>query len=489
MFIIKNNLLLKRLQLCQQIKTINRKLTNNTKNEILVKRLQSVCGDNNVSTNVSVREQHGKDEGFYPTIPPDVVVFVSNTQHVSDVHKICYEMNAPIIPYGSGTGLEGGVNAINGGVCIDLKNMNKVIEVNKEDFDCVVEAGIDWRSLNEYLRDTGLFFPIDPGASASIGGMAATCASGTNAVLYGTMKENILNLEVVLPNGDIINTSGRKCRSRKSSAGYDLTSLFIGSEGTLGTITHISLRLSAAPDCVAAVVCSFPDDKVAINSVIEILQSNISVARVEYLDDVSIKACRSYSKVSLQETPTLFLEFNGSNDDEVNQRIAMVRDIVVSNGGSNFNCSTDAEERKKLWKARHELYYAVKAMKPNSTAIITDVCVPISRLTEMIVRTKQLIASNEVTGPMFGHVGDGNFHTVIVFDPNDSQELARVKSTAYTMGEIALELGGTCTGEHGIGRGKVQLMRQQYDSVAIDLMKRLRATIDPKDLMNPQKLF
>ncbi|CAG2173591.1 unnamed protein product, partial [Oppiella nova] len=298
-----------------------------------------MSGESNVSIAQSVREQHGKDEGFYATIPPDVVVFATNTQHtippdvvvfatntqhVSRVHKLCYEHNVPIIPYGTGTGLEGGVNAIKGGVCghytgtgleggvnaieggvcIDLTQMNKVIEVNEHDFDCTVEAGIDWRSLNQYLRDTGLYFPIDPGASASIGGMTATSASGTNAVAFGTMKQNVLNLEVVLPDGRVMNTSGHKCRSRKSSAGYDLTSMFIGSEGTLGTITKICLKLSAVPECVASGVCSFPDDKSAIDSVIETLQSAIPVARVEYLDDVSIKACRAYSRVSLTESPT-----------------------------------------------------------------------------------------------------------------------------------------------------------------------------------------
>ncbi|XP_054163796.1 tetratricopeptide repeat protein 38-like [Oppia nitens] len=362
-------------------------------------------------------------------------------------------MNAPIIPYGSGTGLEGGVNAINGGVCIDLKNMNKVIEVNKEDFDCVVEAGIDWRSLNEYLRDTGLFFPIDPGASASIGGMAATCASGTNAVYFGTMKKNILNLEVVLPNGDIINTSGRKCRSRKSSAGYNLTSFFVGSEGTFGTITKICLKLSVNPICVSAGVCSFPDEKSAIHSVIEILQSGIPVARIEFMDSIGLQACRDYSKIDLPDSPTIFVELIGSTPNQVTQQSLIVENIVTSNGSTNFKSSTNSEERKKLWKARHEVHYAFKQINPNASAIITDVCVPISRLTQIILKTRQLLNQYRLTAPIVGHVGDGNFHTDIFFDPQNKDEVSRAKSAANYICDMALELSGTCTGEHGVGRG------------------------------------
>ncbi|CAG2172963.1 unnamed protein product, partial [Oppiella nova] len=411
----------------------------------------------------------------------------------------------------TGTGLEGGVNAIEGGVCIDLTQMNKVIEVNEHDFDCTVEAGINWRSLNQYLRDTGLYFPIDPGASASIGGMTATSASGTNAVAFGTMKQNVLNLEVVLPDGRVVNTSGHKCRSRKSSAGYDLTSMFIGSEGTLGTITKICLKLSAVPECVASGVCSFPDDKSAIDSVIETLQSAIPVARVEYLDDVSIKACRAYSRVPLTESPTLFLEFNGSTTEEMKHRSGgketvmesetrvsteemkhrseRVRQIVVSNGGSNFECSSDPEERKQLWKARHELYYALKSLAPTSTAITTDVCVPVSKLTQMIVKTKELLKREGVMGPLCGHVGDGNFHAMLFYDPNNSEESKRVHSVANDICEIALQLCGTCAGEHGIGREKIHLMYKQYDSVAIDVMNSLKLAFDPKNLMNPQKIF
>ena len=466
-----------------------RSLSNGAKTEHFLNKLKSISGESQVSTTLTVLEQHGKDEGFYPSIPPDIVVFPQNTQQVSEVHKLCYESGVPIVPFGTGTGLEGGVNAINGGVCIDLINMNKVIEVNREDFDCTVESGLDWRSLNEYLRDTGLYFPIDPGASASLGGMASTGASGTNAVAFGTMKQNVLNLEVVLPNGQVIHTSGRNCRSRKSSAGYDLTSLFVGSEGTLGTITRLCLKLSAVPNMVVLGVCSFPDDRSAIDSVIETLQWSIPVARVEYLDSTSIDACRSYSKVDLPHSPTLFIEFNGSTNEELNTRAEAVREIALSNGGSNFEYSSNPEERKRIWKARHELYYACKALKPNSTALITDVCVPISRLTEMILRTKQLIESEGVVGPMFGHVGDGNFHTILVFDKDSAEELAKVKGVAHSMGEIAIELCGTCTGEHGIGRGKVKLLAEQYDSSAIQLMKTLKSAFDPKNLMNPQKLF
>ncbi|CAG2121799.1 unnamed protein product, partial [Medioppia subpectinata] len=306
-----------------------------------------------------------------------------------------------------------------------------------------------------YLRDTGLHFPIDPGASASVGGMAATGASGTNAVAFGTMKQNVLNLEVVLPDGRVTHTSGQSCRSRKSSAGYDLTSLFVGSEGTLGTITELSLKLSAIPECVSSGVCTFPDDKSAIDSVIETLQSSIPVARVEYLDSVSISACRSYSKVTdLEVSPTLFLEFTGATDEEVERRADSVRQIVESNGGTNFRCSTDPTQRKQLWKARHELYYSCRSLIPDPLVIITDVCVPISRLTEMIVRAKALIAREGVLGPVFGHVGDGNFHSLLIVPRSDDQALARVKAVATEMAEIALELCGTCTGEHGIGRGK-----------------------------------
>lgn len=487
MFLIKNSF--KKVIKTNSVLCSIRHLSNSLKDDALVKGLQAIVGPTNVSTAEAVRHQHGKDEGPFPSIPPDIVVFAQNTGHVSAIHKLCYESDVPIIPFGTGTGLEGGVNAVNGGVCVDVSQMKSVVELNAQDFDCTVEAGIDWRTLNEYLRDTGLYFPVDPGASASIGGMASTCASGTNAVAFGTMKQNILNLEVVLPNGGVIHTSGKTCRSRKSSAGYDLTSLFVGSEGTLGTITKICLKLSAIPESVAFGVCSFPDDRSAIDSVIETLQSSINVARVEYVDSTSIDACHAYSKIDLPRQPTLFLEFNGNSSEELKQRADSVREIVLSNGGSNFECSSDPNQRKRIWKARHELYYACKALKPNSKAVITDVAVPISRLTEMILRTKQVIAAEEVVGPMFGHVGDGNFHAILVFDKDNKEEFIRVKRVANRMSEIAIELNGTCTGEHGIGRGKVQLLGDQFGADAIQLMKNLKLAIDPKNLMNPQKLF
>ena len=472
-----------------RISQTSRNVTTFTKSEHLINKLQSILGTNNVSTAQTIREQHGRDESPYPSLPPDIVVIARSNDDVRKIHSLCYESNVPIIPYGAGTGVEGGVCAINGGVCIDLSNMNKILEVNERDFDCTVEAGVDWRSLNDYLRDTGLYFPVDPGASATLGGMAATCASGTNAVAFGTMKQNVLNLEVVLPDGNLINTSGKRCRARKSSAGYDLTSLFVGSEGTLGTITKVCLKLSAIPNAVASGVCSFPDDRSAIVSVIESLQSSIPLARVEYMDSLSIQICRNYSKVDLPEKPTLFLEFIGSTVEQLNQRVEAVRQIAISNGGSHFECSSDPSDRKRLWKARHEMHFSCNTFKPNQRILGTDVCVPISRLTDMILQTKQLFAEEGLEIPIFGHVGDGNFHTNLFFDENDTKDLARVKKIAERIGELGLSLGGTCTGEHGIGIGKVNLLQKQFSPEAIHLMKTLKLTIDPKSLMNPKKVL
>ncbi|RWS14895.1 putative D-lactate dehydrogenase-like protein, partial [Dinothrombium tinctorium] len=392
-----------------------------------------------------------------------------------------------------------------GGLCLALTKMNKIIEVNTDDFDCQVEAGVTWRDLNAYLHDTGLWFTVDPGASASLGGMASTCASGTNAVRYGTMKENVLNLEVVLSNGDIIHTNGELTRTRKSVAGYNLTNLFVGSEGTLGVITKVSLKLNPIPDIFLSVRCHFPTVKDATNTTIETLQSNVPVTKIELLDEFSMKATRKYRKSDLPENPTLFVEFNGNNQ-EVEYHCERFKEIAKENGCFDFNSTSVLEERNKLWKARHELLYALTNLKPNSTGISTDLCVPVSKLTEIIQKAQDMLREAQITGILLklqilwtkrkylkggilGHVGDGNFHAILLLPKDDESEIQRLKRFANKLGEYALSLGGTCTGEHGIGIGKKELLKKQFNAESLELMKRLKKVIDPKNLMNPGKVF
>src|SRR5438034_10186577 len=433
--------------------------------------------------NRAVREQHGHGEGMADSGLPDVVIFPHSNEEVAAIVRQCYAARVPVIAFGVGTSLEGHVAALYGGVCVDLSQMDKVLEINPEDLDCRVQAGITREQVNAELKGTGLFFPIDPGANATIGGMAATRASGTNAVRYGTMRENVLGLTVVAADGRIVKTGGR---ARKSSAGYDLTRLFVGAEGTLGVITEIQLRLYGVPEAIAAAVCQFPNLASAVNTVIAAMQTGIPVARIELLDDVQMDACIRYSKLEgFAAKPTLFFEFHGSPSGVREQSQAM-QAISDEFGGSAYQWATQAEDRTRLWKARHAAYYAALALKPGAMGFATDACVPISRLADCILETKVDIEKSGLTAPIVGHVGDGNFHLVILFDPNDAGQRERAEALAHGVSLRAIGMGGTCTGEHGIGWHKLDVLAQEHGE-AVDLMRAIKRALDPLNIMNPGK--
>lgn len=436
-----------------------------------------------LSTAAAVREHHGKDESYHPILPPDAVAFAESTEEVSAVVKVCAKHRIPIIPFGTGTSLEGGVGALQGGVCIDVSGMRTILRVSTDDLDVTVQAGVTRKQLNEHLRDTGLFFPIDPGADASLGGMTATRASGTNAVRYGTMRENVLGLTVVLADGRIIKTGGR---ARKSAAGYDLTRLFIGSEGTLGIITEVTLRLYGIPEAVSAAVCGFKDIRGAVDTVILTIQSGIPVARIELLDEVQMGAVNAYSKLNYPVAPTLFFEFHGT-ERGVQEQAEMVAAIAQDNGGMEFQWATRPEDRSRLWQARHDGYYAALALRPGSKGWPTDVCVPISRLADCILETKKDIAESGMLAPLVGHVGDGNFHLVYVIDPDQPEELAKAQELADRMVDRALAMGGTCTGEHGIGYGKIDFLEKEAGD-AFTVMGTVKTALDPLNILNPGKV-
>ncbi|MBT3909315.1 MAG: FAD-binding protein, partial [Rhodospirillaceae bacterium] len=425
----------------------------------------------------------GHDESYHLGHPPGAVVFAHSTEEVSAVVKACAARGVPVIPFGTGTSLEGHVAALHGGVCIDLSQMDAVIQVNAEDMDVTVQPGVRRKQLNEYLRDTGLFFPIDPGADASLGGMTATRASGTNAVRYGAMRENVLALTVVMADGRIIRTARR---ARKSAAGYDLTRLFVGSEGTLGVITEITLRLYGIPEAVSAAVASFPDLEAAVNTVILTIQSGIPVARVELLDDVQMDAVNRYSDLDYPVQSTLFFEFHGTPSG-VEEQSAMVQDIAKEFGAADFQWTTKAEERTKLWQARHDAYYAGLALRPGSKGMATDVCVPLSRLAECIVETRKDIDQSGLIAPIVGHVGDGNFHLVLLMDPDDTDEIARIKALNERMIMRAIAMDGTCTGEHGVGSGKIDFLVAEHGE-AVSVMRAMKMALDPDNIMNPGKI-
>ena len=446
--------------------------------------LAGILGDR-VSTAMAVRQHHGKGEDYFPVVPPDAVCFAETSEEVSAVVRLCAEHRVPVIPYGTGTSLEGHVQALYGGICIDLTRMNAVLEVNEQDLDCRVQAGVTRKQLNGYLRDSGLFFPIDPGADASLGGMAATRASGTNAVRYGTMRENVLGLTVVLPDGRIVKTGGR---ARKSAAGYDLTRLYVGSEGTLGIITEAQLRLYGIPEAITSAVCQFPTLADAVNTVILTIQSGIPVARIELLDEVQMRACIEYSKLQgYAARPTLFFEFHGTHASAAEQA-EMVKAIAGDFGGSAFQWTAQAEERTKLWQARHDAYYAAIALVPGKKGIATDACVPISRLADCIVETRADIDRSGLVAPIVGHVGDGNFHLVIVVDPDDAEEMRRAHQLNDRLIARTLAYGGTCTGEHGIGQGKMDFLTAEHGD-AVNVMRALKQALDPHNIMNPGKIL
>jgi len=449
-----------------------------------LQELQKLLGER-LSMSNSVREQHGRDESFHASAPPEAVAFVECNEEVAEIVRICVQYQKPIIPFGTGTSLEGHVAALQGGVCLDVSGMNQVLEVNENDLDCRVQAGVTRKQLNQHLRNSGLFFPIDPGADASLGGMTATRASGTNAVRYGTMRENVLGLTVVTADGRIIRTG---TRARKSSAGYDLTRLFVGSEGTLGIITEIQLRLYGVPEAISAAVCSFETMEGAVNTTISTIQMGIPVARIELLDEVQVDAINRYADFDYALKPTLFFEFHGT-EAWVQEQAEMVKEISTEEGGSDFQWSTREQEKQKLWEARHNAYYAALAMRPGSKGWATDVCVPISRLADCILETRRDIEESGLVVPLVGHVGDGNFHLLFLIDPeNEEEELKRYQPLNDRLVERALRMGGTCTGEHGIGSGKIKYMEAEHGE-SLDLMRQIKQAFDPDNLMNPGKML
>ena len=448
----------------------------------LLDALRQLLGDR-LSTSTAVCDQHGRDESYHSPHSPDAVAFARGTEEVSAIVRLCSSRKTPVIPFGAGTSLEGHIAALAGGVCIDLSQMDRILRVNVEDLDAVVEAGVTRKQLNEHLRDTGLFFPIDPGADASLGGMAATRASGTNAVRYGTMRENVLALTVVLADGRIIRTARR---ARKSAAGYDLTRLFIGSEGTLGIITEVTVRLYGIPEAISAAICDFPTIEDAVNTVILTIQNGIPVARIELLDEAQMAAINSYSKLSHKVAPTLFFEFHGTTAGVAEQAEA-VKAIAGEYGGDDFRWATTSEERSKLWQARHDAYYAALALRPGSKGWATDVCVPISRLAECISETKRDLANSPIPSAMVGHVGDGNFHLVFMIDPRRPEEIAEAGRLNDRMVARALAMEGTSTGEHGVGYGKMDFLVSEHGE-AVSVMRAIKKALDPDNIMNPGKI-
>ncbi len=452
--------------------------------DAFIEELQAILGDR-VSTAKAVRDHHGSGEDYFPIQPPDAVCFVQSTEEVAQIVSLCARDRIPVVPYGTGTSLEGHIQAIHGGISIDLSQMDAVLEVNGEDLDCRVQAGVTRKQLNTYLRDTGLFFPIDPGADASLGGMAATRASGTNAVRYGTMRENVLGLTVVLPDGRIVRTGGR---ARKSAAGYDLTRLYVGSEGTLGVITEVHLRLYGIPESITSAVCQYPSLEDAVNTVILTIQSGIPVARIELLDEMQMRACIAYSDLQgYDEKPTLFFEFHGTEASAAEQA-ELVRAISDDFGGSAFQWTAKAEERTALWQARHDAFYAGLALEPGKKGIATDACVPISRLAECILETRKDIDASGFVAPIVGHVGDGNFHLIILVDPDDADEMRRAYELNDRLIQRTLAFGGTCTGEHGIGQGKMHFLTAEHGD-AVSVMRVLKQSLDPDNIMNPGKII
>ena len=433
----------------------------------------------------SNRLQHGRDESVHAPQPPDGVVMAESTEEVAAVVRLCAEHGVPIIPYGVGSSVEGHVLATRGGISLDLSGMNQVLAIHAEDGDATVQAGVTRKQLNDALKGTGLFFPIDPGADATLGGMAATRASGTNAVRYGTMRENVMATTTVLADGRIMKTGGR---ARKSSAGYDLTRLLVGSEGTLGIMTELTVKLYPIPEAISAAVCTFPSIEAAVQTVIHTIQLGVPVARIELLDALSLKAINQFSKTTLAEAPTLFFEFHGSPAG-VEEQAQTVQAIADDLGGANFAWATRPEDRSRLWQARHDAYFACLQLKPGCRCFPTDVCVPISRLAECIAETQADIAQVSIPIALFGHVGDGNFHLVVLVDTDNPKEMEEAAWISRRVVERAIAMEGTCTGEHGIGLGKRKYLPLEHGEVAVDVMRAVKAALDPHNLLNPGKIL
>jgi D-lactate dehydrogenase (cytochrome) len=437
------------------------------------------------SISPGICEHHGTDESSLSPAPPDGVVFAQSTEEVSAAVTLCHTYRVPVIAYGTGTSLEGHLHAVKGGVCIDLSGMNQVLAVRPEDLDASVQPGVTRKALNAALHGSGLFFPIDPGADASIGGMAATRASGTNAVRYGTMRESVLAMTVVLADGRIIKTGSR---AKKSAAGYDLTRLFVGAEGTLGIITELTVRLHPLPEAITCAVCAFPTIAAAVDSVIQTIQLGVPVARIELLDTLSVTAINRYSKTTLREAPTLFFELHGSPAG-VAEQTRVVQDIAAEHGGMDFAWADRPEERSRLWQARHDAYYACLGLQPGARSLTTDVCVPISRLAECIAASLDDLAQTGLTAPLLGHVGDGNFHMLLLVNPGDPAAMGQAQAYAQRLAERAIAMDGTCTGEHGIGLGKRKYMAMEHGAAALTAMRAIKQALDPHNLMNPGKIL
>jgi len=435
-------------------------------------------------TGGSLREQHGHTTTWLRTQAPDAVVFVQSTEDVVAVVEVCAAHGVPVIPFGAGTSLEGHVNAPAGGISIDFSQMNAILDVHAEDMDAVIQPGVTRKALNTHLRDTGLFFPVDPGADASLGGMAATNASGTNAVRYGTMKDNILALKAVLPSGEVVKTAAR---ARKTSAGYDLTRLMIGSEGTLGLITELTVKLQGTPEAISAATCSFATVEEACNAVIMTIQYGLPVARIELLDALTVEAVNAYSKLSLPVSPLLLLEFHGS-EASVKEQAETFGDIAQEFGGSGFVFTTREEERNRLWQARHDTYWAGLALRPGCKGLSTDVCVPVSRLAECVTAAQDKALELGFKAPIVGHVGDGNFHVLLLIDVDDNQELARAENFIGWLNDLAISMDGTCTGEHGIGQGKADYLERELGAPAMAMMEAIKHSVDPQNIFNPGKM-
>ena len=436
------------------------------------------------STGMALRQQHANTLTWIKSEPPDAVVFAEETPEVVELVGLCAEARVPIIPFGTGTSLEGHVNAPFGGVSLDLSRMNHILAVHHEDLDCVVEPGVTRKALNEHLRDAGLFFPIDPGADASLGGMAATRASGTNAVRYGTMRDNVLNLTAVMADGSVLKTGQR---ARKSSSGYDLTRLLIGSEGTLGIITELTLKLAGIPETILAAVCPFATIEGACNATIAAMQMGLPLARIELLDQVQIRACNAYSRLTLAEQPTLFLEFHGTQA-ATREQVEAFAEIAAGEGGGEFRWAGRPEERNQLWQARHDAYWAARGLRPGADLVSTDVCVPISALAACVGETQQDIESTGLLAPIVGHVGDGNFHVMPLFDVDSAAERSAVQGFLDRLIERALRMDGTCSGEHGVGQGKIRYLAQEHGT-GVEVMVAIKKALDPLNILNPGKIF
>ncbi len=439
---------------------------------------------NRLVTSLAVRQQHANTLTWIDNQAPDMVAFPESVADMQAIVRLCAAHDVPVVPFGTGTSFEGHVNAPFGGVSVDTSLMKRIIAVHAEDLDCVIEPGVTRKALNEHLRDVGLFFPIDPGADASLGGMTATRASGTNAVRYGTMKDNVLALKIVTPTGELLTTSRR---AKKSSAGYDLTRLYVGSEGTLGLIAEITLKLQGIPEAISAGICPFPTVKAACDATIATIQSGIPVARIELLDALQVRACNIYSKLSLPETPMLFVEFHGT-EAGVKEQAERFGEIAAEFAGGPFDWATRAEDRSRLWQARHDAYWASMALRPGSKGVSTDVCVPVSRLSECIEATQADIAESGLVAPIVGHVGDGNFHVLPLVDMDDEAEIKAAKTFIERLVARALDMEGTCTGEHGVGQGKMKYLEREHGPEALQMMRSLKQALDPRNLMNPGKI-